>query len=246
MYLEYLNNCVLDRAYPPLRLYENDSFIFINAADNHQVSISKNHLEVNINGVKYTDKDEVIALLDAEILCVNQSASAGVGSIHGGIFSTFNIYENEKVNEKVIDGEFHGSGHFWQVGRYDKYSFYLNQNKATATKSTSIRFGIYDSTFNLLREGVFPIDDTTAEDTLYTMPFDEIIVEQPQLYYVVFGRNDTLGGSFDIKSPRIDSNGTLNIDALFKFNHPTGNLPSDIGGMRSLTNRIFYSLIIGG
>jgi hypothetical protein len=85
MYLEYLNNCVLDRAYPPLRLYENDSFVFINAADNHQISISKNHLEVNINGVKYTDKNEVIAVLDAEILCVNQSAAGGFSPNEGQV-----------------------------------------------------------------------------------------------------------------------------------------------------------------
>jgi hypothetical protein len=168
-----------------------------------------------------------------------------VSYIPKAVFRTFHLYENEKTDEKLIDGEFHGSGHFMEVGRYSNFSFYLDENKATVGKTANIRFGIYDGAFQLLREGVFPIDHTTLEDKLYFIPFQELVIEEPQIYYVSFGRNDTLGGNFDIKCPRIDSNGNLNIDALFKFSNATGNLPLDVEPMRVSTNRIFYSIITG-
>jgi len=77
LYLEFLDNCGPDRAYPPLRMYENDDFVYINADDNKQISISKVGFEVDINGVTYEDIDAAMAQLAIEIGCVNSSRTGG-------------------------------------------------------------------------------------------------------------------------------------------------------------------------
>lgn len=73
LYLSFLNNCQADRAYPPLRMYENDDFVIIDAADSKQISISKVGFEVDVNGDTYTDPVEAQRQLAVEIQCVNNS-----------------------------------------------------------------------------------------------------------------------------------------------------------------------------
>jgi hypothetical protein len=100
LYLTFLDNCGEDRAYPPLNLYENDDFVYINADDNKQISISKVGFIVDINGVEFTDKDLAMSELAVQISCVNLSRTGGdssdIESITEGV---------EKIVEQLSERE---------------------------------------------------------------------------------------------------------------------------------------------
>ena len=72
LFFEFLNNCKKDHLFPPFRLYENEDFVYIDGADGKQISIRKNCFEVEINGVAYTDKNEAITELEAQIKTINE------------------------------------------------------------------------------------------------------------------------------------------------------------------------------
>lgn len=72
-FLNYLNNCVGDKLYPPLRLDEDENFIWIDGADSKKASISKTSFEVEVNGQLYTDLDNARRAMLQDVSKVNLS-----------------------------------------------------------------------------------------------------------------------------------------------------------------------------
>ena len=79
LFLSYLDNCKPAKIYPPLRLYEDRNFVYIDGQDSRQISIDKNNFEVELDGTTYTDKSAFITAMNAQILCVNQANCGGGG-----------------------------------------------------------------------------------------------------------------------------------------------------------------------
>lgn len=73
LYLNYLNNCVADRIYPPLRMYKNENFLIVDGADSKQISAELFEFEMVINGETYLNVEEAQRQLAIEIQCVNNS-----------------------------------------------------------------------------------------------------------------------------------------------------------------------------
>lgn len=81
LFLNYLDDCKPKRIYPPLRLYEQKSFIVVNGIDSRQISVRKDHFEVCLNGVDYDDEEEFIEAMLEQIELVNEAAAGAGGSV---------------------------------------------------------------------------------------------------------------------------------------------------------------------
>jgi len=163
-------------------------------------------------------------------------------SILNSSYSTFNIVNVENLSQNLSDGVFYGSGAIVNPGRFDKYRIYLAGANPGPAESAELRFGLYDSNFLLIREGSLLIDQSTALNEYKDFSIQLLELSQPTVLYFVLGKNDEIG-NLSIRCPRIDSNGTPNSDIIFDFNHPAGALPSDISGIRTTGNRVFYNAI---
>lgn len=104
LFLNYLDNCVQSKIYPPLRLYEDDTFVYINGADNRQASWQKD-CPVIINGDTYpaSNLNEAILAVITEIGKVNSSASS-----MSFMLQTAKVYSNEEelaADHEVVNDE---------------------------------------------------------------------------------------------------------------------------------------------
>jgi hypothetical protein len=94
-YLNYLDNCTDSRLYPPLRLDEDENFIWIDGMDSKKASISKSNIEANIDGQDYTNLEDIRRALLINISKVN--APAGLGEISDQIDEIIKILGDEEV-----------------------------------------------------------------------------------------------------------------------------------------------------
>ena len=79
-YLNYLNDCEESKLYPPLRLYEDNDFIWIDGLDSKKASISKVGFSVNIDDLLYTNLDAARLALLSNINAVNFSGDPIIGA----------------------------------------------------------------------------------------------------------------------------------------------------------------------
>ncbi len=94
-YLNYLNNCIDDKLYPPLRLDEDETFIWIDGIDSKKASINKGNLPVTIDGVEYTDLDEIKRALLVDISKVN--APVGLDQVVDELKRIYEVISDEEV-----------------------------------------------------------------------------------------------------------------------------------------------------
>lgn len=163
-------------------------------------------------------------------------------SLPNGAKETYNLVLTENADQALVDNVFYGSLQTFQAGKYDSASFWLDNHTAGVGDSCQIRFGLYDSSFNLLREANYFVDQTTTQGEEKIMTFPEIQFENAQRLFVVFGKNDEIG-TMNVDSARAQIGENLNLNLIFTFPNPVGSLPVDISAIRAVGTRVFYNAI---
>jgi len=180
---------------------------------------------------------------------INDPNAENIGEVHGGVAAiqngvkeTFDFVAVENADQGLIDNLFYGSLQTFPVGRYDQATFWLDNHSAGVGESCELRFGIYDSSFDLLREGSFQVTNTTAEGEEKIINFTELVLSNPARLYIVFGKNDEVG-NMQVDSARMNASESSNATLIFTFNHASGALPANISAGRSAGVRVFYNAI---
>lgn len=98
LFLNYLDNCVERRLFPPLRLYQDDNFVYVYGKDGRQLSWAKDcPVIINENEYPPSNLDDAIAQLLVDMGCVNKSMSGG-----GGSFDDTNIVEALNIQNEIL------------------------------------------------------------------------------------------------------------------------------------------------
>lgn len=164
--------------------------------------------------------------------------------IPNGVKETFDFVLTGNVDQAVIDNVFYGSLQTFSVGKYDRVSFWLDNQTAGPGESCKLRFGLYDpQTGDKIGESDYTVDENTVGQEEKVIFFPELVISDPRRLWVVFGKNDEIGGNFNVDSARADIPESANSNLVFTFSHPSGALPANILGIRAAGTRIFYNAI---
>lgn len=96
LFLNYLDNCVEKRLYPPLRLYQDENFVYVYGKDGRQLSWAKD-CPVIINDQEFSPSnlDDAIVQLLVDVGCVNKSMS-------GASFDDTNIINALNAQNSIL------------------------------------------------------------------------------------------------------------------------------------------------
>lgn len=76
-FLNFLNDGKEDKIYPPLRMYKDKHFLFVDGKDSQKISVSRNNFKVLIDGTLYNNLSDAETVLNTAIECVNKAAEGG-------------------------------------------------------------------------------------------------------------------------------------------------------------------------